>query len=62
MSYKIKIQVKTLKVFWEELKDCPDKKLEFYKWANDVLKCDQGIEDSEEKEEFENFFQVLFNK
>lgn len=62
MSYKVKIHLNIMIDTWNLLEGNEDKEREFYRWANDLTKCDQGIEPSGDNDEFEIFFKKLFPK
>ena len=62
LSYKVKIVVSTLWDIWHAMKDNLEKKKEYYKWVNGLIGCEQGIGESSELDEFENFVVELFPK
>ena len=62
ISYKVKIKIKSLIEIWDEFEGNDEKEYEFYQWANNVLKCEQGIDDETITDEFESFYCRLFSR
>lgn len=44
LSSKIKIDIKVLSGIWSLIKGDAEKQKEFYRWANEIMKCDQSFD------------------